>query len=58
MKKTYSGRELAKITGLHYKTVYNYVKRGLLPDRKGDVSEHYVFYEEDLEKLKEIIKIK
>lgn len=53
---TYSAREVAKMVGTTDTSIHNWIKSGLIPDRRvGGISR---FTEEDVEKIKELAKVK
>jgi len=59
MKKnntTYLLQEFAQKVGVCKDTVRNYVKRGVLPDRRNPVNNFRVFTDEDVKVIKELLQ--
>ena len=47
--------QVAKVCGVHYRTVLNYCKRGLVTPSR-DINNHRCFSPADVEKLQRILK--
>lgn len=56
-KQFYYGQEVANMFGLHKLTIRNYVKRGLLPERRNPANNYRIFTPEDIKTLEKLLKV-
>ncbi len=52
----YYVKEVADIVGVHKMTILNYIKRGIIPERRKEANNYRVFYQEDIDQLMRVLK--
>ncbi len=57
-KTLYTTIQFARRIGVSRCTVFNYQKRGILPDRRNTLNNRRVFTEEDVERMLSLIRAK
>ncbi len=55
--RLYKIGEFSKMFGLSIQTIRNYQRKGILPERRNSINKYRVFTDEDVETMREIMKL-